>query len=100
MCESENKKCCCEAETTEQTCACSEGSECCCGEECSCGEGCSCECDCEEEQLLNTILFYYVKINAKESLSTLGVGGLLMELPCEFETSYGDFPVILKIMGV
>ena len=44
--------------------------------------------------------FYYVKINAKESLSTLGVGGLLMELPCEFETSYGDFPVILKIMGV
>ena len=44
--------------------------------------------------------FYYVKINAKEALSTLGVGGLLMELPCEFETSYGDFPVILKIMGV
>ena len=49
MCECENKKCCCEAETTEQTCSCSEGSECCCGEECSCGEGCSCECDCEEE---------------------------------------------------
>ena len=44
--------------------------------------------------------FYYVKINAKEALSTLGVGGLLMELPCEFETSYGDFPVSLKIMGV
>ena len=44
--------------------------------------------------------FYYAKINAKESLSTLGVGGLLMELPCEFETSYGDFPVSLKIMGV
>ena len=49
MCECENKKCCCESETAEQTCACSEGSECCCGEECSCGEGCSCECDCEEE---------------------------------------------------
>lgn len=49
MCECENKKCCCEAETSEQTCACSEGSECCCGEECSCGEGCSCECDCEGE---------------------------------------------------
>ena len=44
--------------------------------------------------------FYYVKINAKEALSTLGVGGLLMELPCEFETSYGNFPVSLKIMGV
>ena len=43
---------------------------------------------------------YYVKINAKEVLYTFGVGGLLMELPCEFETSYGDFPVILKIMGV
>ena len=44
--------------------------------------------------------FYYVKINAKEVLYNLGVGDLLMELPCEFETSYGDFPVILKIMGV
>ena len=44
--------------------------------------------------------FYYVKINAKEVLYTFGVGGLLMELPCEFETSYGDFPVSLKIMGV
>ena len=44
--------------------------------------------------------FYYVKINAKEVLYNLGVGDLLMELPCEFETFYGDFPVILKIMGV
>ena len=44
--------------------------------------------------------FYYVKINAKEVLYNLGVGDLLMELPCEFETSYGDFPVSLKIMGV
>ena len=44
--------------------------------------------------------FYYVKINAKEVLYNLGVGGLLMELPCEFETSYGKFPVSLKIMGV
>ena len=44
--------------------------------------------------------FYYVKINAKEVLYNLGVGGLLMELPGEFETSYGKFPVSLKIMGV
>ena len=44
--------------------------------------------------------FYYVKINAKEVLYNLGVGDLLMELPCEFETSYGKFPVSLKIMGV
>lgn len=44
--------------------------------------------------------FYYVKINAKEVLYNLGVGDLLMELPSEFETSYGDFPVSLKIMGV
>lgn len=44
--------------------------------------------------------FYYVKINAKEVLYNLGVGDLLMELPCEFETSYGKFPVNLKIMGV
>ena len=48
----------------------------------------------------NNLGFYYVKINAKEVLYNLGVGDLLMELPCEFETSYGDFPVILKIMGV
>ena len=44
--------------------------------------------------------FYDVKINAKEVLYNLGVGDLLMELPCEFETSYGKFPVSLKIMGV
>ena len=44
--------------------------------------------------------FYYVKINAKEVLYNLGVGDLLMESPCEFETSYGKFPVSLKIMGV
>ena len=44
--------------------------------------------------------FYYVKINAKEVLYNLGVGGLLMELPSKFETFYGDFPVNLKIMGV
>ena len=43
--------------------------------------------------------FYYVKINAKEVLYNLGVGDLSMELPCEFETSYGKFPVKLKIMG-
>ena len=48
----------------------------------------------------NNLGFYYVKINAKEVLYNLGVGDLLMELPCEFETSYGDFPVNLKIMGV
>ena len=44
--------------------------------------------------------FYYVKINAKDVLYNLGVGDLLMELPCECETSYGKFPVSLKIMGV
>ena len=48
----------------------------------------------------NNLGFYYVKINAKEVLYNLGVGDLLMELPCEFETSYGNFPVSLKIMGV
>ena len=48
----------------------------------------------------NNLGFYYVKINAKEVLYNLGVGDLLMELPCEFDTSYGDFPVSLKIMGV
>ena len=44
--------------------------------------------------------FYYVKINATVVLYNLGVGDLLMELPSKFETFYGDFPVILKIMGV
>ena len=44
--------------------------------------------------------FYYVKINVKEVLYNLGVGDLLMELSSEFETSYGKFPVSLKIMGV
>ena len=48
----------------------------------------------------NNLGFYYVKINAKEVLYNLGVGDLLMELSSEFETSYGDFPVNLKIMGV
>ena len=48
----------------------------------------------------NNLGFYYVKINAKEVLYNLGVGDLLMELSSEFETSYGKFPVSLKIMGV
>lgn len=48
----------------------------------------------------NNLGLYYVKINAKEVLYNLGVGDLLMELSSEFETSYGKFPVSLKIMGV
>ena len=48
----------------------------------------------------NNLGFYYVKINATEVLYNLGVGSLLMELSSEFETSYGKFPVKLKIMDV
>ena len=43
--------------------------------------------------------FYYVKINAKEVLYNLDVGDLLMEVTSKLETSYGKFPVKLKIMG-